>query len=435
MERQKNTLTEQEFSRAEILIRSLDTLAFLPRRSSQDEDLMGTLQVAARIGHRLAEIVCANLPCLRTGIIVVEPETYHLRPVAVVGLPPAVEKSWFQRVSHLSLADLLFDATLVERLEADEVLLVDMSDHPTLVDTHAMLVAPIIVGKALVGVIFADHATHEHIYTPEERLSLKGISRIASLVIERDRAERAYERARHDLQSANEQLIQAVKVQSDFISIVSHEFRTTLTGIQGFSELLRENEFSGEEVKEYASDIYADAQRLTHMISELLDIEGMQSGKMELHSQLVDINALLDDAALHARQMTNHHVLLLKHDEKLPLISADREKLAHALANLLNNAIKYSPHGGAITLSCQQEQEMVSISVVDEGIGIPADLLEQIFVPYYRADGQVSHYIKSSGLGLSTVREIVTLHGGRVWVESTIGQGSTFHLTLPLNRH
>ncbi|HEY4386431.1 MAG TPA: ATP-binding protein, partial [Ktedonobacteraceae bacterium] len=125
----------------------------------------------------------------------------------------------------------------------------------------------------------------------------------------------------------------------------------------------------------------------------------------------------------------------LNYDEKLPLISADREKLFRALTNLLSNAVKYSPHGGEITITSLYESGVASISVHDEGIGIPQELLEQVFVPYYRVEGQASRYIKSSGLGLSTVREIISLHGGRVWVESMIGLGSTFYFTLPLTRY
>jgi signal transduction histidine kinase len=133
--------------------------------------------------------------------------------------------------------------------------------------------------------------------------------------------------------------------------------------------------------------------------------------------------------------MTTHHVFRLNYDEKLPLISADREKLFRALTNLLSNAVKYSPHGGEITITSLYESGVASISVHDEGIGIPQELLEQVFVPYYRVEGQASRYIKSSGLGLSTVREIISLHGGRVWVESMIGLGSTFYFTLPLTRY
>ncbi len=218
----------------------------------------------------------------------------------------------------------------------------------------------------------------------------------------------------------------------DFIAMVSHEFRTTLTGIQGFSELLRDEDFNVAEVKEYASDINADAMRLNRMINELLDLERMKSGKMGLRLAQIDINAILLDTAERMLLTAPHHTLLLDTDETLPQFEGDYDKLTQVVSNLVTNAVKYSPVGGEIVLKSRREDDSVHISVQDHGIGISEDALEKVFAPYGRVDLETTHYIQGTGLGLAIVRQIVQMHGGRTWAESVLSQGATFHFTLPL---
>ncbi len=235
-----------------------------------------------------------------------------------------------------------------------------------------------------------------------------------------------------ELATTNSRLEQVNKVQSDFIAMVSHEFRTTLTGIQGFSELLRDEDFNVAEVKEYASDINADAMRLNRMINELLDLERMKSGKMGLRLAQIDINAILLDTAERMLLTAPRHTLLLDTDETLPQFEGDYDKLTQVVSNLVTNAVKYSPVGGEIVLKSRREDDSVHVSVRDHGIGISEDALEKIFIPYSRIDSETSHYIQGTGLGLAIVRQIVQMHGGRTWAESVLDQGATFHFTLPL---
>ncbi len=237
---------------------------------------------------------------------------------------------------------------------------------------------------------------------------------------------------RAEAEATNERLEEMNKVQSDFISIVSHEFRTTLTGIQGFSELLCVEEFSTEEVKDYASDINTDARRLTRMINDLLDLERMKSGKMALEIEAVDLNRILEEVVERATLTASKHTLLLHQDVRLPLLQGDSDKLIQVLTNLLSNAIKYAPNGGEIVLTSKRQKNKIHITVQDHGIGIPAHALEEVFAPYSRIDVQRTRYIKGTGLGLAIVRQIVEMHNGHVWVESVLGSGSTFHLLLPL---
>jgi signal transduction histidine kinase len=236
------------------------------------------------------------------------------------------------------------------------------------------------------------------------------------------------------LHATTEKLEHTNKMQNDFVSIISHEFRTPLTAIQGFSELMRDEEFSFQEVKEYAADINADARRLTRMINELLDLNRMKSGRMTLNLEHVDLNAIIGDVVDHIRPTTLCHRFHLQLDDTLPPLSGDRDKLIQVVTNLLSNAIKYSPSGGAVLLSSAVDGQVAHVRVQDQGMGIPADALEHIFESYSRIESEANKYIQGTGLGLPIVRQIVQMHGGKVWAESVLGQGSIFHFTVPVHR-
>lgn len=237
--------------------------------------------------------------------------------------------------------------------------------------------------------------------------------------------------ARAESETLNKQLAQVNKTQSDFISIVSHEFRTTLTSILGFSELLSKEDFTPGEIKDYTKDINTDARRLTRLINDLLDLERMKSGKMTLKLEAVNINMVLQEVAERYRSTTTHDIQLHL-DNHLPFIQGDQDKLIQVVTNLVSNAIKYSPDGKEIILSSLRSTTDIHVSVQDHGVGIPQDAQEEIFAPYSRVDLQRTRYIRGTGLGLAIVRQIITMHNGQIWVESTLGEGSTFHFTLPI---
>jgi signal transduction histidine kinase len=222
-------------------------------------------------------------------------------------------------------------------------------------------------------------------------------------------------------------------VRRDFVSVVSHEFRTALTGIQGFSQMMRDEDFGVEEMREMSSDIYEDATRLNRMISEMLDLDRMESGRITLNLDRVDLNEVLTRTSGQVGSNAPRHHICLQLDESIQELLADRDKLTQVVTNLVSNSVKYSPDGGRITVDSHLEGEFAHVRVMDEGVGIPPEELEKLFEPYTRVESGTTRYIQGTGLGLAISRQIITLHGGNIWAESEPGAGSTFHLTIPLD--
>jgi signal transduction histidine kinase len=229
----------------------------------------------------------------------------------------------------------------------------------------------------------------------------------------------------------NQELQRLNQAKSDFVSIVAHEFRTPLTGIQGFSEIIRDYEISLDEAREYASDINNDAKRLTRMINTQLDLDRLQSGRIELAREDIQINKLIASVADLTRAQTKGHKIELDLNPSVPTIQGDPDRLIQVMTNLVSNAINYSPEGTTVRISTFLNDDWVEIRVRDEGIGIPAPALDRIFEPYTRIQTTGENGAAGTGLGLPIVRQIVTLHGGKVWAESAPGKGSVFHVQLP----
>ncbi len=164
----------------------------------------------------------------------------------------------------------------------------------------------------------------------------------------------------------------------------------------------------------------------------MLDLDRMESGRMTIHPEPMDLNTVVDEAVSRVRPNAPNHTLRVDLQSDLPPIKADRDRLTQVASNLLSNAVKYSPTGGQITVTTRADGDQLRLDVRDEGLGIPPDALETIFERYSRVDSQATKDIPGTGLGLPIVRQIVQLHGGKVWAESELGRGSVFHVLLPL---
>lgn len=419
------------------LIAMAETLVQTPIANDQANKSQIHSLLIHLVGQRIVELTQKILRCQRVGIVTIDPVSTRIHPIAVAGYTPEQEQYFFQSQSNTPFNALFRDPNVTSRLQAGEMLILDsqqvmQEELLALLGKQAMLVAPIRIGAQCIGLLCTAFDNYNHTYTEEEIELIGAMAKLSALAIERERHEAAHEKLLLILKEANTQLEQVNKLQNNFISIISHEFRTTLTGIQGFSELLRDEDFGPEEVKEYASDINADARRLTRMITELLDLERMKLGRLELNTEPINLNMILHEVVEHIRHIASRHNIRLLLTEDLPLVTGDYEKLTQVVTNLVTNAVKYSPGGGEILLTTRLEDTVVHLSVQDHGIGIPEEAHEQIFVQYNRIEADISRYITGTGLGLPIVRQLVELHGGHVWVESQPGEGSTFHITLPL---
>jgi len=253
---------------------------------------------------------------------------------------------------------------------------------------------------------------------------------LVALRIKHEKVQSERDNALEALREAHEQLEHMHKSKSEFVSVVSHEFRSALTTIQGFSEMMCQKDLSVAEMKEFAVDIYQDAQHLSRMINDMLDLERMEMGHMQLHYGWLDLNAVIMEVVNRIQLSTEQHTIHVKLANALPVLMGDAEKLAQGIENLLDNAIKYSPDGGEVCISSVVEGGAVHVCVQDNGIGIPVDVINRIFECYERVETKINKILPSTGLGLSLVRQIVRLHGGQVWAESILGEGSRFHFTV-----
>lgn len=211
-------------------------------------------------------------------------------------------------------------------------------------------------------------------------------------------------------------------LKTEFLTRISHQFRTALVGIQGFSEVIRDSDHLDlAEVRSYASDIYADAERLDRTFNEMLELDAIEAGRASLKLARVDLNELVTGVVEATRNQIGEHVLALKLDPTVPAVTCDTDKLSQVLTILLNNATKYSPAGSEVVVTSQADGAFAEVRVRDHGPGMPADFHDGL------SNGGVR-----AGLGLPIARQIVEMHGGRLWFESTAGEGSVFHFTLPI---
>jgi two-component system, sensor histidine kinase and response regulator len=242
--------------------------------------------------------------------------------------------------------------------------------------------------------------------------------------------------AKHELEEAQRanmgELERINRLKSEFMSMVSHEFRTALTGIQGYSEVMTTEEVAPDEVKQFAGDINSEALRLNRMITEMLDLDRIESGRIELHLEPVDLNKLVSGIAERARMVSSRHEIVLSLGHVLPAIEGDGDRLTQVVTNLLSNAVKYSPEGGEVLVATCVVDGNVEVSVRDHGPGIPPEFIKKIFGRYERYEGAGKAQVVGTGLGLAISQQIIQLHKGRIWVESTVGEGSTFRFTIPV---
>jgi signal transduction histidine kinase len=263
------------------------------------------------------------------------------------------------------------------------------------------------------------------------RLPEQGAAEIQTLTKAFNAMARSLEQKQRELEAEKEELRHSERLKSQLISIVSHELRTPLTSILGYARLLRSREFNREQTQRYLEVIEQQGTRLTSLLDHFLDNESVESGQLDLELETLDLAPLVvREAQLVADTTSRHQVEIGGVTEPLP-VRADNDRIHQVLANMLGNAVKYSPDGGLVQVTCRVDGDAVRVEVRDQGLGVPEEYQSRMFTKFFRAGARESG-IPGTGLGLSVSREIVEAHGGRVGFESRPGAGSCFWFELPL---
>lgn len=226
---------------------------------------------------------------------------------------------------------------------------------------------------------------------------------------------------------------QAEEMKSTFVSVVSHELKTPVALIKGYAETLRRDDaqWDRDTLREGLDVIAEEADHLTHLIDDLLEASRIQAGGLKLQPTDVHLPRLAEKVVDAFRTQTQVHDFELDFPADFPPVWGDPERLREVLANLVSNAVKYSPAGGRVWVGGRVDQGGVTVYVADQGIGIPAEEQDSIFERFYRVESGLQRRTEGAGLGLYLVKAVVEAHGGRIWVESAPDRGSIFIFTLP----
>ncbi|WP_102273921.1 MHYT domain-containing protein [Cytobacillus massiliigabonensis] len=233
---------------------------------------------------------------------------------------------------------------------------------------------------------------------------------------------------------AKEEAIKANLAKSEFLSKMSHELRTPLNGILGFSKLLEIDELLGEQQQKFVKEILKGGRHLLDLINEILDLSRIEAGKFKITNETVNLTVLIDDCLNLLVPAANKKGIKIRkiHDCDGRYVFIDEVRFRQILLNLLENAIKYNNENGRITISCEYNEGLLIIHVIDNGIGIPKEEQQRIFEPFYRLDH--NYTIEGAGIGLALVKQLVDLMGGKMGVHSQVGEGSDFWFSLPIEK-
>jgi PAS domain S-box-containing protein len=266
-----------------------------------------------------------------------------------------------------------------------------------------------------------------------------GASKIARDITQQRKAQQdllEYTAKLEEISTENARLYKEVKSlnekKDEFIGLASHELKTPLTSIMGYLQILTRFT-NNSEADKFVAKTLRQVRKLSTLVSDLLDVSKIEAGKLVLTKEKFDIKPVIDDAIELIQHTTQGHQIVLHTTITSLSIIGDPQRIEQVVINLLTNAIKYSPSGKQVDVFLTADKKQVKIGVKDEGIGIPADKLEQVFSRFYRVE-ELSSNISGLGIGLYLSKEIVDRHHGKIWVDSTLEKGSTFWITLPLEK-
>lgn len=290
--------------------------------------------------------------------------------------------------------------------------------------TRSLLAVPLQARDRCIGVLEAVNKRDPGGFTQEDTEILTALAAQATVAIENARLVEA-------LRAAYRKLGELDRLKSDFIAIASHELRTPLSLVLGYASLLQQQGTGGRELE----GVLRAATRLKNIIETMLNLRYLETGEMVLYREVFDLREEVALACETYRSLAEAGALTVECilPERPLIVRADREKIRLVLDNLLSNAVKFTPQGGRVEVRAVYRPEMAEIVVADTGIGIPPEAFSRIFERFYQAEDPMTRRYGGLGLGLSIVKELVERHGGRVWAESTPGEGSRFYVRIPLS--
>jgi signal transduction histidine kinase len=285
---------------------------------------------------------------------------------------------------------------------------------------------PLFTGQTKVGVLMLESRQLTDAFVREDLAFLEAVADLIALAIENAHL-------RSDLQ-ATRALEEANRLKAELISTLAHEMRTPLTSIKGYSTalLMEDVSFDPESQAEFLRIIDEECDVLQDLIHDLLESSIIDAGLLKLEPQPVLLPRLAKNLVDDMAHRTEKHQFVVDFPKRFPIVDADPHRVEQVLRNLVDNAIKYSPEGGLVVVRGEARTDEVIISVADQGVGIAPEHLNRLFEKFFRVESGLGRHVVGSGLGLPIARTIVESHGGRIWAESQVGEGTTLCFTLPL---
>ncbi len=269
-----------------------------------------------------------------------------------------------------------------------------------------------------------------------ERVRVKSHDEVGDMADSFNRMAESLKKSQNDLRQVNLNLLEANRLKSEFLSVMSHELRTPLNAIIGFSEVMMDQGDGAltERQEKYLTNIETSGRHLLQLVNDILDLSAVGSDSAELDKDDVSIPQVLEDVRKlgHPFAARRRIWLEVKPTDSLPLIQADPAKLKRILYNLVSNAIKFTPEGGRVTMAAYTRAGKIDITVTDTGIGISPEDQQKIFAEFQQVESNHSRRYEGTGVGLALTKKLVEMHGGTISVESELGRGSTFTISLPL---
>ena len=368
----------------------------------------------------------------RVGLILLEGGQLHMRARGSLDMnDETVLNSLYpmplNRDSFVGQAILDCSVLQVSDIAAPEILPAAAA-HARKLGYRSTSVAPLLREGVAIGAITVPRAG-PGVMTANQLALLRTFADQAVIAIENVRLFR-------EIEDKNQQLEIASKHKSEFLANMSHELRTPLNAIIGFSEVLAEEMFGdlNEKQAEYANDIHGSGKHLLSLINDILDLAKVEAGRMELNLSDYNLPVAIDNAMTLVRERALTHGLSLKSeiDPAVGDLRGDERKVKQILLNLLSNAVKFTPAGGTVTVLAHYVEGFAQIAVRDTGVGIAPKDQTAVFEEFKQVGTDVTKKGEGTGLGLALTQRFVELHGGRLWLESKLGEGSTFTFTLPL---